>query len=76
MYLGWIDYGVIALLLGKFIDRQLFLTQTTVDQTFIGFSASIGIYQGCIRSKQLSTREFLVADGRMGVIKFCLTLHM
>ncbi|CAF4258916.1 unnamed protein product, partial [Rotaria sordida] len=31
-------------------------------------SAIIGIYHGCIRSKQLSTNEFLIADGRMKVL--------
>ncbi len=33
----------------------------------IGLSAGIGLYHGCIRSKQLSTNEFLIADGRMKV---------
>ncbi|CAF0738959.1 unnamed protein product [Rotaria sordida] len=54
MYLGWIDYGVLVLLLS--------------------FSAGIGIYQGCIRSKQLSAREFLVADGRMTVLPTAISL--
>ncbi|CAF3907807.1 unnamed protein product, partial [Rotaria sp. Silwood1] len=45
MYLGWIDYGVLALLLI--------------------ISGAIGIYQGCLRSKKVSTQEFLVGDGRM-----------
>lgn len=35
----------------------------------LGFSVGIGIYQGCFRSKQLTTNEFLIADGRMRVIK-------
>ncbi|CAF1339041.1 unnamed protein product [Rotaria sordida] len=48
MYLGWIDYGVLVILLG--------------------LSAIIGIYHGCIRSKQLSTKEFLIADGQMKVL--------
>ncbi len=33
----------------------------------IGLSAGIGLYHGCIRSKQLSANEFLIADGRMKV---------
>jgi hypothetical protein len=36
---------------------------------FVGFSVGIGIYQGCWRSKQLTTNEFLIADGRMKVIR-------
>jgi hypothetical protein len=35
----------------------------------LGFSVGIGIYQGCFRSKQLTTNEFLIADGRMRVMK-------
>ncbi|CAF1482294.1 unnamed protein product, partial [Rotaria sordida] len=54
MYLGWIDYGVLALLLS--------------------FSAIIGIYQGCIRSKQLSTKEFLIADGQMSILPTAMSL--
>jgi hypothetical protein len=50
MYLGWIDYTVLALLLI--------------------FSGGIGIYQGFIRSKQTSAKEFLVGDGKMKVILF------
>lgn len=34
---------------------------------FVGLSIAIGIYQGCYRSKQLTTSEFLIADGRMKV---------
>jgi Na+/proline symporter len=34
------------------------------------FSGGIGLYQGCIRSKQKSTKEFLVADGQMKVILY------
>jgi hypothetical protein len=34
----------------------------------LGFSVGIGIYQGCFRSKQLTTNEFLIADGRMRVM--------
>ena len=64
MYLGWIDYAVLALLLSKpnYLYRNNYLSNMS-----IGLSAGIGIYQGCIRSKQLSAREFLVADGRMAV---------
>jgi hypothetical protein len=64
MYLSWIDYGILILVLSnevvlmKIIDNSLFLV----------FSGAIGIYQGCIKSKQTSTKEFLVADGRMKVI--------
>lgn len=36
----------------------------------LGISVGIGIYQGCFRSKQLTTNEFLIADGRMKVITF------
>jgi hypothetical protein len=43
---------------------------------FIGFSAGIGIYQGCIGSKQLSAREFLVADGRMAVMQLNKNINM
>ena len=32
-----------------------------------GLSTGIGIYHGCIRSRQMTTKEFLIADGRMGV---------
>jgi hypothetical protein len=35
---------------------------------YLGFSVGIGIYQGCFRSKQLTTNEFLIADGKMKVI--------
>ncbi len=35
----------------------------------LGCSIGIGIYQGCFRSKQLTTNEFLIADGRMRVIR-------
>jgi hypothetical protein len=49
MYLGWIDYGVLILLLIV--------------------SGGIGIYQGFVQSNQTSTKEFLVADGRMKVIR-------
>ncbi|UJR26002.1 hypothetical protein I4U23_007348 [Adineta vaga] len=54
MYLGWIDYGVLALLLC--------------------FSMSIGIYQGCFRSKQLTTNEFLIADGSMKILPTAMSL--
>ncbi|CAF0751966.1 unnamed protein product [Rotaria sordida] len=54
MYLGWIDYGMLILLLG--------------------FSVSIGIYQGCFRSKQLTTNEFLIADGRMMILPTAMSL--
>ncbi len=33
----------------------------------IVFSISIGIYQGCVKTKQKSTKEFLIANGRMRV---------
>ena len=33
------------------------------------FSAGIGIYQGYVRTRQTSTKEFLVADGQMKVIQ-------
>jgi hypothetical protein len=33
----------------------------------IGLSIAIGVYQGCYRSKQLTTNEFLIADGQMKV---------
>ena len=36
------------------------------------FSSGIGIYQGFVRSKQTSTKEFLLADGQMKVIEFSL----
>jgi hypothetical protein len=39
------------------------------------FSAGIGIYQGFGRSKQTSTKEFLVADGRMKVISSFIKLY-
>ena len=29
----------------------------------------IGVYQGCFRSKQLTTHEFLIADGSMKVTR-------
>jgi len=48
MYIGWLDYGVLILLLI--------------------FSGGIGIYHGCVRPKKTSTKQFLVADGRMKVI--------
>jgi len=32
----------------------------------------IGIYQGCFRSRQLTTNEFLIADGRMKVIRIVI----
>ncbi|CAF0741628.1 unnamed protein product [Adineta steineri] len=54
MYLGWIDYGVLILLLI--------------------FSGSIGIYHGCVRSKQTSTKEFLIADGQMRVLPTAMSL--
>ena len=54
MYLGWIDYGVLILLLI--------------------FSGGIGIYQGCIVSKQKSTKEFLVADGQMKILPTAISL--
>ncbi|CAF0798341.1 unnamed protein product [Rotaria sp. Silwood1] len=54
MYLGWIDYGMLILLLG--------------------FSVGIGIYQGCFRSKQLTTNEFLIADGRMKILPTAMSL--
>ena len=47
MHLSWVDYAVLAFLLG--------------------LSVSIGIYQGCFRSRQLTTNEFLIADGQMRV---------
>lgn len=34
------------------------------------FSGGIGVYQGCVGSKQKSTQEFLVADGKMKVTLF------
>ncbi|CAF0879292.1 unnamed protein product [Adineta steineri] len=54
MHLGWIDYGVLTLLLS--------------------FSVCIGIYQGCFRSKQLTTNEFLIADGRMRILPTAMSL--
>ncbi|CAF3688889.1 unnamed protein product [Rotaria sp. Silwood1] len=54
MYLGWIDYGVLALLLI--------------------ISGAIGIYQGCLRSKKVSTQEFLVGDGRMKILPTAMSL--
>jgi uncharacterized membrane protein len=65
MYLGWIDYGVLIVLLSKFTNKKSFLTRT-----FAVVFGAIGIYQGCIRSKQTSVKEFLVGDGRMKVIYF------
>ncbi|CAF0964272.1 unnamed protein product [Rotaria sordida] len=40
----------------------------------LSFSAGIGIYQGCVRSKQLSASEFLVADGQMTVLPTAISL--
>jgi uncharacterized membrane protein len=65
MYLGWIDYGVLVLLLRKSTNLKLSLIKLIV---IVVFSCGIGIYQGCVGSKQTSTQEFLVADGRMKVI--------
>ncbi len=39
---------------------------------YLGFSMCIGIYQGCFRSKQLTTNEFLIADGKMRVIRIVI----
>lgn len=54
MYLGWIDYGVLTLLLC--------------------LSAGIGIYHGCIRSRQLTANEFLIGDGRIDVLPTAMSL--
>ncbi|CAF1238617.1 unnamed protein product [Adineta ricciae] len=54
MFLGWIDYGVLILLLI--------------------FSGGIGIYHGCAQSKQVSAKDFLVADGRMRVLPTAMSL--
>ncbi|CAF1039315.1 unnamed protein product [Rotaria sordida] len=54
MYLGWIDYGVLVLLLI--------------------ISGAIGIYQGCLRSKKVSTQEFLVGDGQMKILPTAMSL--
>ncbi|UJR34606.1 hypothetical protein I4U23_027382 [Adineta vaga] len=54
MYLGWIDYGVLIVLLIS--------------------SGGIGIYHGCVRSKQVSTKEFLVADGQMRILPTAMSL--
>jgi uncharacterized membrane protein len=64
MYLSWIDYGILILVL----SNEVVLMKIIVNSLFLVFSGAIGIYQGCIKSKQTSTKEFLVADGRMKVI--------
>ncbi|CAF1311821.1 unnamed protein product [Rotaria sordida] len=46
----------------------------TVYLTIQGSSTGIGIYQGCIRSQQLSAKEFLIADGRMGILPTAMSL--
>ena len=47
-----------------------FLTKPDVIRTILlVFSGGIGIYHGCVRPKQVSTKDFLVADGRMRVMK-------
>ncbi|CAF1306757.1 unnamed protein product [Adineta steineri] len=38
------------------------------------FSGGIGIYQGSIKSKHTSTKEFLVADGRMKILPTAMSL--
>ncbi|CAF4752656.1 unnamed protein product, partial [Rotaria sp. Silwood1] len=40
----------------------------------LGLSGFIGLYHGCIRSKQLSTNEFLIADGRMKTLPTAMSL--
>ncbi|CAF0900125.1 unnamed protein product [Adineta steineri] len=42
--------------------------------TFLVCSVSIGIYQGCVRSKQTSTKEFFIADGKMGILPTAMSL--
>ncbi|CAF0745964.1 unnamed protein product [Adineta steineri] len=37
-------------------------------------SVSIGIYQGCVRSKQTSTKEFFIANGKMGILPTAMSL--
>lgn len=65
MFLGWIDYTVLVLLLSEW--RGLF--EWLAFWTFsTGLSIGIGIYQGCYRSKQSTTQEFLIANGEMKVI--------
>jgi hypothetical protein len=71
MYLGWIDYGVLCLLL----RNKVSLLKRILHLIFLVFSGAIGIYQGCIKSKQTSTKEFLVADGRMKVISSFIKLY-
>ncbi|CAF5050429.1 unnamed protein product, partial [Rotaria magnacalcarata] len=40
----------------------------------LSFSMVIGIYQGCFLSKQLTTNEFLIADGRMKILPTAMSL--
>ncbi|UJR22916.1 hypothetical protein I4U23_025944 [Adineta vaga] len=40
----------------------------------LSLSAGIGIYHGCIRSKQLSTNEFLIGDGQMKILPTAMSL--
>ncbi|CAF1550718.1 unnamed protein product, partial [Rotaria magnacalcarata] len=54
MFLGWIDYGVLVLLLC--------------------LSTGIGLYHGCIHSKQLTTNEFLIGNGRIGILPAAMSL--
>ncbi|CAF1421016.1 unnamed protein product [Adineta ricciae] len=46
----------------------------TVFVLLLIFSCGIGIYQGCIRSKQTSTKEFLLANGRMKILPTAMSL--
>lgn len=46
-----------------------------MQQNFLSvFSAGTGLYQGFVRSKQSSTKEFFVAGGKMNIIPTAMSL--
>ncbi|CAF1157410.1 unnamed protein product [Adineta ricciae] len=72
MYLGWTDYAVLVVLLCK--KLKIHQICNVAHLIFVGISAIIGIYHGCIKSKQTTTNEFFAANGRMKVLPTSMSL--
>ena len=65
------------------LSRYFCVSRTTVASRsmysrvrYSGLSGAIGLYQGCVRSRQRSANEFLVGDGRIGVMTISCLDHI
>ena len=73
LFLGWVDYCMLIAFLSQSSENRSSLDR--FPRFSAGVSAAIGIWHGCFGNKQSSTKDFLMAGGKMNVSHSSGALH-